>query len=364
MKKKIVKTILVIIIALVVLLVGYLLYVLLSYSRIPDMQTLEIKNAQSELIEARKEHSIVTYNIGFGAYDQEYSFFLDTGETIDGVKLVGKHSKGVSKERTLRNTEGAIEVLDELDADIMLIQEVDKKSTRAHGINQYNMLTDEFDDHASVYSSNFHTAWLQYPIFDPIGKSESGLVTLSEFRIDSAVRRSYPVSDSLSKLFDLDRCFSVHELPVDNGKKLIVINSHMSAYDKGDVRDRQLQMITSLMKEEYEKGNYVIVGGDFNHVLGKDIVGIYKTNEKLPTWLQVLDNDSMPEGFSLVRAENVHETATCRSASVPFKKGQSYEATIDGFFISDNIKVNSAYNIETDYMWSDHQPVILNFTLL
>ena len=53
------------------------------------------------------------------------------------------------------------------------------------------------------------------------------------------------------------------KIPVTNGHKLILINSHMSAYDKGGkMRVKQLRLLNSVMESEYKKGNYVIVGGD------------------------------------------------------------------------------------------------------
>ena len=57
----------------------------------------------------------------------------------------------------------------------------------------------------------------------------------------------------------------LQKFPVTNGYKLILINSHMSAYDKGGkMRVKQLKLLNSVMESEYKKGNYVIVGGDFN----------------------------------------------------------------------------------------------------
>lgn len=44
------------------------------------------------------------------------------------------------------------------------------------------------------------------------------------------------------------------------------MNVHLSAYDKGGVyRKKQLQQLNSFLEVEYQKGNYVVCGGDFNH---------------------------------------------------------------------------------------------------
>ena len=114
---------------------------------------------------------------------------------------------------------------------------------------------------------------MQYPFNDPIGTINAGILTLSNYKIDNAVRRSFPVTTSLiDKLFDLDRCFAVHYLPIDGSEKqLVLINLHMSAYDEGGtIRAAQLKMLNGVLAEEYAKGNYVIAGGDFNHCLIAD----------------------------------------------------------------------------------------------
>ena len=96
-----------------------------------------------------------------------------------------------------------------------------------------------------------------------------GLGLYSRLSITSALRRSLPISEGFSKLVDLDRCYSVSRIPVDNGRELVVYNIHMSAYGNSDdaVREGQKRMLQQDMAGEVEAGNYVICGGDFNHNL-------------------------------------------------------------------------------------------------
>ena len=62
--------------------------------------------------------------------------------------------------------------------------------------------------------------------------------------------------------------------------------------------------------------------------------------------------------------ENGELTATCRAAEIPYTKGVNYLNVIDGFIVSDNIKVNSVYNINNEFSFSDHQPVKMEFELI
>ena len=64
---------------------------------------------------------------------------------------------------------------------------------------------------------------------------------------------------------------------------MVLVNSHMSAYDEGGViRSQQLEMLTSFMAEEYKKGNWVIIGGDFNHVLGEEYLDAFPSQQVVP----------------------------------------------------------------------------------
>mgnify|MGYP002239369221 CR=1 FL=1 len=76
------------------------------------------------------------------------------------------------------------------------------------------------------------------------------------------------MSTSFSKFFDLDRCYSISRVPVDNGKELVIFELHMSAYGNSDaIREGQIRMLADDMQKEYKAGNYVLCGGDFNHDL-------------------------------------------------------------------------------------------------
>ena len=202
-----------------------------------------------------------------------------------------------------------------------------------------------------------------YPFTEPHGSVQSGLLTLSRYKVNSATRISYPVDSSfLSKFFDLDRCFTITRLPVSNGKELVIINNHMSAYDEGGtMRAEQLKLLNQTMEKEYEKGNYVIVGGDFNHVLNIDD-DIFESEQEVPKWVFRLTDKDLVEGMSIVNATNNREVATCRSCDIPYEKGVNYTSVLDGFIVSDNI-IASAENIDNNFMYSDHNPVKLTFKL-
>ena len=95
------------------------------------------------------------------------------------------------------------------------------------------------------------------------------------------------------------------------------------------------------LKEEYEKGNYVIAGGDFNQTFdGMDTYPIHDKDSWVPG---KVGKEDIPEGFSYAVSDNV---PTCRLLNGP------YSGNYD-----------QVENIDTQFEYTDHQPVKLNVTL-
>ena len=357
--------ILLVLILLVLLLVGcYIGYMQWQYHRIPDKEPLKVDQPQDGVLKTGQEYSAMTYNIGFGAYGPEYSFFMDSGVMEDGTAVRGKYGKAISAESVQQHTDGVLQVLEKYNPDFALLQEVDQDADRSYHIDQQALIAQGVQGYASVYDINFHSAYLLYPLNDPHGAGTAGLLTLSRYAVTDAVHRSYPaVEGFIAKFTDLDRCFTTLRVPVDNGKELVILHSHMSAYDEGGtVRQRQMEMLSGVMTEEYEKGNYVIVGGDFNHALGEEVTHAFPSKQQYPGWVYVLDNKDLPEHFQLARADNRTEVSTCRAAEIPYEPGVNYCTVLDGFWVSDNIEY-TAENIDTQYANSDHNPVLMHFIL-
>ncbi len=351
------------IVGLIVLtLSGYIIYLSATYYRIEDNYNLEINNNNENNVSINTEYKISTYNIGFGAYTQDFTFFMDTGTMKDGTKVTGSQSRAKSKESVIECTNGAIQTISQTNSDFIFFQEVDTSSHRSYFVNQYELLTNSFSEYANVFASNFHSGYLFYPITNPHGSVQSGIVTYSKYGIKNSVRKSFPIDEGFfSKFFDLDRCFTVSRIGVNNSnKELVLINLHMSAYDEGGkIRAKQLELLSSFISEEYNKGNYIIAGGDWNHDIAKSL-NTFQTEQEVPEWVNVINDDDIPNHFSFATSK---EIPTYRSSEIPYTKGINYTVVIDGFIISDNIEMVICENVDTGFKYSDHNPASLTFKL-
>lgn len=289
---------------------------------------------------------------------------MDSGQLKNGRKLRGHRGTAISKKAVLALTAGVIRTMKVQDPDFMFFQEIDTNSTRSFHVNQVKMVEDNFSSLGHTFAYNFHSAYLAVPPTNPHGIVRSGLLSMSKYRMSSAIRRKYPVSAGpIEKFVDLDRCFVVMRFPVKNGKYLVIINSHMSAYDKGGkMRKAQMNLLSSVIEKEYKKGNYVIVGGDFNHALGKDMMTHFQHEEEIPSWVSVLDQKMLPKNFIMVRAKNRETVPTCRATDMKYDPKVNYMTICDGFIVSKNIQAQ-AYNINTHFDYADHNPVRLDFIL-
>lgn len=349
---------LILIAVILVVAIIYVAYVFISYNRIDDNTELTPQGtAKSAAVKVGSEYTALTYNVGFGAYTPDFSFFMDGG----------KSSWAASKDSVVRCIDGAANVIKEHNADFALIQEVDFDSTRSYHVDERNQLIAQFPDCSNTFAVNYHSPFLFYPFTQPHGSSNSGLLTLSESTITSTTRHSLPISEGVKKFLDLDRAYSINRIPVENGKELVILNTHTSAYGTdGDLQTQQMQKMFGDMKAEYDKGNYVIAGGDWNHDFTGD--SKFKLNSGTPedlealSWCAEFPTELIPQGFSRVTDYASGLRPSTRNTDIPYSK-DSFVVTLDGFIISDNVESTFVDVIDTGFEYSDHNPVEMRFKL-
>ena len=186
-------------------------------------------------------------------------------------------------------------------------------------------------------------------------------MTLSKSEPSRVERHSFPGNYSWPmSLFMLDRCFLVNRHQVSNGQELLIINTHNSAYDDGSLRAQQMSFLQDILLAEYQKGNYVIVGGDWNQTP-------YGFEPTLPHHqfdtinLTYVDKDYPDVNWTWAFDPRL---PTNRRVAVPYDRSTSLTTVIDYFLLSPNIKLETVSTIDVDFRYSDHQPVELKVRLI
>ncbi len=346
---------------ILLLVLGYVGYVFVSYSRLPDHLPLTVSGSETlSNVQTGTAYRVVSYNVGFGAYSADYSFFMDGG----------KESRARSADAVETNLGGAAGVIISKEPSFILLQEVDVDGTRSMHINERDLMVEKLNADTLcswTFAQNYDSAYLFYPILKPHGANQSGIMTVSQFNITSAERRSLPIESGVTKLVDLDRCYSVNRFAIDGSdKEFVLYNVHLSAYTSdGTIAIEQLKMLCADMKAEYEKGNYCVAGGDFNKdLLGNagDVFGVAAPEGS--NWAQPIPDGIIPtELTKVVPFDAEKPAASCRTASEPYNPETSFVITVDGFIVSANVEVIESNVIDTGYAYSDHNPVYLDFIL-
>ena len=130
--KKALKITGIILLALIVLLAGYLVYLFTSFHRIDDNQVIEPSGSAliASGVPAGKELQVTAWNIGFAAYTDQFSFFMDGG----------RQSWADDEESVIAGVCSMGEVINDVNPDFVLLQEVDIDGTRSYHVNQLELL--------------------------------------------------------------------------------------------------------------------------------------------------------------------------------------------------------------------------------
>jgi len=296
--------------------------------------------------------SLTTYNIGYCGLGAEMDFFYEGGTMVrPGKETFDKYLSGVM---------GRLSSFD--NSDFILLQEVDTLAKRSWYANQYRLIKNKFTAYHSFLSLNYK-AWVPMPVLQPMGKVHAGIMTLGKAEPVEANRHAFGSGYSWPmSLFMLKRCFLETRYDAGNGKQLVLLNTHNSAFgDAAEIREKELAQLSLIMKEEYAKGNYVIIGGDWNQNPAVFDSTTVLDNYLVKTIKPPIPDDFLPEGW-IYAFDPAHSTN--RDVDIPYTEGKTKTTLIDFFVLSPNISLISAATIPTGFKESDHQPLMVKLVLL
>ncbi len=295
-------------------------------------------------------YTALIWNIGYAGLGAGMDFFYDGGKQVRD-----------SKDNTYRNFQMIKKFLDrEGVVDFIMMQEVDRKSKRSYKINQVEEINVLMAGHFPFFATNYKSFFVPLPLFKPMGQVNSGLLTLSSRVPQNTIRYSFPGNYAWPKSnFMLDRCFLVCRYTLDNGRDLLVINTHNSAYDDGTLRKKQMEYLKTFLLDEERKGNFILVGGDWNQSPPNFEPGF--TGQVFDTLtMSYISSTYLPNDWKWVYDSS---EPTNRWVTVPYQKGKTPVTTIDFYLASPNIDILQCKTISMDFKYSDHQPVFLKFKL-
>lgn len=348
--KKFLKILLGVLLAAAAAAVCLVLWLTVREYRPADVERLEILGEPGQKrVPAGESFSVLSWNIGYGGLGEKADFFMDGGESVRSAEADVQRYLG-----------GILQTQREVAPDLTMLQEVDLDSSRSYGLDESAALAQGAHVHALNYSCDF----VPYPL-PPIGKVHSGLMTTaSDFAVESARRIALPCPFSWPvSAANLKRCLLAAELPIEGSEaKLVLVNLHLEAYDDGEGKRAQTEQLRSFIQAEYEKGNYVIAGGDFNQVFPGSLELWPNSHPEL--WEPgVLEPELLPEGW---RFACDLETPSCRLLNQPYDPadaaGTQYYV-IDGFILSPNVDLETVKTLDLGFENSDHNPVLLSVKL-
>lgn len=349
--KKVLKVVLGVVLGFIVLVaigIGYLTAV--EY-RPEDIEVLDVKGEASKKLKIKDKLSVLTFNVGYGCNDEQSDFFMDGGSKI----------LGDSKEAVQKNMEGIQKIIEQQDADVVFLQEIDKDSKRAYGVPELDYAANAFEGKGScAYSRNYDCKYVPYP-FPTTGRVNSGAVTLNSFEVKEAKRYNLPTNYKWPvRVCQLKRGLLVERIPLeDSDKEVIFVNLHLEAYDTAEGKAAQTKVLVDLLQSEYEKGNYVIAGGDFNQSFPDA-----GTLEKYPI---IDDTYYVPEEMDASILPDTWQWAvdtskpSARLLNMPYDTENELTQyyVIDGFILSPNVTLENIETINEQFKYTDHNPVKL-----
>lgn len=347
------KVIIRIVVSAVLLFVVYFLTVIIvatiSKYRPDEVEQISIIDEDFYLNDSTV-YSALIWNIGYGGLGAEMDFFYDGGVQVRD-----------SEDNVRRNIYKVTEFLKSNDTiDFIMLQEVDEKSKRSYKLNVVEHLNVTLAEHFPFFAYNYKVGYVPIPIKKPLGKVNSGLLTFSKHIPVETQRHAFPGNFAWpTSIFMLDRCFLTTAFKVANDKEFVLINTHNSAYDDGSLRQEQMAYLKNYLIDKSGDGNTFMVGGDWNQCppdFQPEYVGhVFDTVNKLS-----VEDDFLANGWEFVYEPGI---PTNRRLMTNYVKGLTPVTTIDYFLSSAGIEIESVKTIDLDFVNSDHQPVIVSFSI-
>lgn len=327
----------------------------------PDTQSMTVVCEDNPpILQQGQSIKTLTYNIQYMA-GKNYVFYYDLPNDA------GPDERPSAEDITATLAEVARIIKDE-DPDFILLQEIDDGSKRTDKEDQLarllTLLSEEYKCHTSAFY--WKAGFVPHPrIMGAVGHK---LSIISKYRIEDATRYQLPINDAdlLTKQFSPKRAILETKLPVEDGADFFLLTTHLEVANRGsEIKQQEIAKLDDVLRAIDREGNPWLLGGDFNLLPpgGYELLwdGQHVNFREISEIEPIYNNYNVFPGFTEVSGDNPGTwfTMFINNPTVP-----ELDRTVDYFFYSDVLTLNSAYVRSEDTLAiSDHLPVIAEFML-
>ncbi|MCB9992378.1 MAG: endonuclease/exonuclease/phosphatase family protein [Hyphomicrobiaceae bacterium] len=288
-----------------------------------------------------KSLSVLSWNVGYAGLGRESDFFKDGGRGVlpPSRRVVRKNLAGIK----------ALIAANPVDA--LFLQEVSDNSPLSWWVPVRRDLEALLGDRQNRFDPDTFSILLPWPL-----QIRHGLMMSL---LDNVPVRFDPLPPEEGwRIGPVRRRFGYQTAVLEGDPRWVLINLHLSAFDDGQIRDRQLAQVLDVAHAHFEAGAHVVVGGDWNLIFAQP-GWPHQTDLEHLFWIRHFDFARLPDGWRMAADEKV---PTVRTNQKPYVKGENFTSTIDGFLVSPNVRVDAVGTIDTEFEHTDHMPVIGRFS--
>jgi endonuclease/exonuclease/phosphatase family metal-dependent hydrolase len=334
---------------------GYLLSRYLNYHPRPSEAVEPVNTETAPFLSPGQHIRVVTFNVQFLA-GTGYHFFYDGGPDT----LVARRDIEITARKVG-------EFIARSQADLVLFQELDCGARRTAHLDELTLLLSAMPTELQNHVATFYWRSKFVPHPKILGSAGTKLAIFSRYRLGRARRYQLPGNSTnpIDRDFNLKRAILEVDLPFPNGECLRILNTHLEAFPKGRVMERQIQKVLERLTCLDLRGEPWILGGDFNllppgqsvrldpesrgmHREPSEIAALYERYTGVPTVAEAT-GEQRQRFFTFTQRSGPNR--------VPVR-------TLDYLFAAPTMTVGR-YNVEQEGMFdvSDHLPLIAEFVL-
>ncbi len=285
--------------------------------------------------------AILVWNLGYGGLGKDSDFISDGGA----------HMFPPSRAAVRANVDAIGELVARDASGVIVLQEVAEAGPVNYWVNLRDRLDDALAARNQVFFADFETRLMPWPLH-----MRHGQAIYSTYAVESADVVPLPAEDTA--IFGVKRRYAsvVARIPIEgrDGAGWTVASVHLAAFDPdAAVRTRQLRELMAWAQNEYERGQYVVLAGDWNFQITETAFP-HTTSEEYLFWLFPFPRDVLPEHWRL-GADAV--VPSVRTNHQPYVPGENYVTTIDGLIVSPNVVIESVAGVDLGFEHTDHHPV-------